>query len=56
MTNYYETNMQHISEELKRIDLMIYQQVLIIRQKNEDVNEFRGLHILSKEKIDAING
>lgn len=40
-------------EELKRIDLMIYQQVLIIRQKNEDADEFRGLYI-SEEEIDAI--
>ena len=45
--------MQHISEELKRIDLMIYQQVLKIRQKSEDEDEFRGLYI-SEEEIDAI--
>jgi hypothetical protein len=53
MTNYYETNMQHILEELKRIDLMIYQQIQRIRQKIEDVDEFRGLYI-SEEEIDAI--
>ena len=45
--------MQHISEELKRIDLMIYQQVLKIRQKSEEEDEFRGLYI-SEEEIDAI--
>ena len=53
MTNYYETNTGYISEELKRIDLMIYQQILRIRQKSEDVDEFRGLYI-SEEEIDAI--
>lgn len=55
MTTYYGTNMQHISEELKRIDLLIYPQILRILQKSEDVDEFRGLY-RSKEKTDAING
>ena len=53
MTTYYETNLQHISEELKRIDLMIYQQVLKIRQKKEVVDGFQGLYI-SDEEINSI--
>jgi len=53
MTNYYETSMEYIQDELKRIDLMIYQQILRIRGKNEDVDEFRGLYI-SEEEIDAL--
>jgi iron uptake system EfeUOB component EfeO/EfeM len=53
MTTYYETNMEYISEELKRIDLMIYQQIPRIRQKSEDADEFWGLYI-SEEEIDAI--
>ena len=53
MTTYYETNLQHILDELKQIDLLIYQQVLRIREKSEDADEFRGLYI-SEEEIDAI--
>jgi hypothetical protein len=53
MTNYYETNMQHILEDLKRIDLMIQLQVLKIRCKKEDVDGFQGLYV-SDEEINAI--
>ena len=52
MTTYYETNMQHILDELKRIDLMIHLQILRIRDKNGEVDEFRGLYI-SEEEINA---
>ena len=46
MTDYYETNLQHISEELKRIDLMIHLQV-------DMVDGFQGLYI-SDEEINSI--
>jgi SpoVK/Ycf46/Vps4 family AAA+-type ATPase len=52
MITYYETNLQHISEELKRIDLLIHLQILRIRDKNGEVDEFRGLYI-SEEEINA---
>ncbi len=53
MTSYYETNLQHISEELKRIDLMLHLQILKMRLKNRVTNEFGGFCI-SDEEIDAI--
>ncbi len=53
MTSYYETNLQHISEELKRIDLMLHLQILKIRLKNRVTNEFGGFCI-SDGEIDAI--
>ena len=53
MTTHYETNLQHISEELKRIDLLIYQQILRISQKKEVVDGFQGLYI-SDEEINSI--
>ena len=53
MANYYETNLQHISEELKRIDLMLHLQVLKMRLKNRVTNEFASLYV-SDEEMDAI--
>ena len=53
MTTYYEDNMQHISEELKRIDLLIHLQILRIRQKKEVVDEFQGMYV-SDEEINTI--
>ena len=53
MTSYYDTNLQHISEELKRIDLLIHLQVLKIRQKKEVVDGFQGLYV-SEEEINTI--
>lgn len=53
LPNYYETNMQHVTEELKRIDLMIRLQILKTRQKNKDPYEFGGLYI-SDEEINTI--
>jgi SpoVK/Ycf46/Vps4 family AAA+-type ATPase len=53
MTDYYETDLQYIQDELKRIELVIHQQILRIRGKNKEVDEFRGLYI-SEEEIDAI--
>ena len=53
MPNYYETNMQHVTEELKRIDLMIRMQILKTRQKNKGTDEFGGLYI-SDEEINTI--
>ncbi|RLG26128.1 hypothetical protein DRN85_03870 [Methanosarcinales archaeon] len=53
MASYYETNLQHISEELKRIDLMLHLQILKMRLKNRVTNEFGGFCI-SDEEIDAI--
>jgi len=53
MTHYYEDNLQYISEELKRIDLMIHLQVERIRQKKDVVDGFQGLYV-SDEEIDSI--
>ena len=53
MTDHYETNLQHILDELKRIDLMIHLQVQRIRQKNEVVDGFQGLYV-SDEEINSI--
>ena len=53
MTDYYEDNLQYISEELKRIDLLIHLQVLRIRQKKDVVDGFQGLYI-SDEEINSI--
>lgn len=53
MTDHYETNLQHIAEELTRIDLLIHLQVRRIRQKKEVVDEFQGLYV-SDEEINSI--
>nr|QNO51022.1 ATP-dependent zinc metalloprotease FtsH [Methanosarcinales archaeon ANME-1 ERB6] len=53
MTSYYDTNLQHISEELKRVDLLIRLQVLKIRQKKEVVDGFQGLYV-SEDEINTI--
>ncbi|RZN44154.1 MAG: hypothetical protein EFT35_00430, partial [Methanophagales archaeon ANME-1-THS] len=53
MTGYYETNLQHIQDALKRIDLLIQLRILEIRAEHADVNEFSGLYI-SEEEIDAL--
>jgi DNA replication protein DnaC len=53
MTNYYNTNLQHIGEELKRIDLLIQLHVLKIRCKKEVVDGFQGLYV-SEEEINTI--
>jgi SpoVK/Ycf46/Vps4 family AAA+-type ATPase len=53
MTSYYNTNLQHISEEIKRVDLLILLQVLKIRQKKEVVDGFQGLYV-SDEEINSI--
>ncbi len=55
MTNYYETNMQYLSEELKRIDLLIHQQIQRIRQKKEVVDGFQEIYV-SDGEIDSILG
>ena len=53
MTTYYKTNREYISEELKRIDLLIYQQILRIRQKKEVVDGFQGIYV-SDDEINSI--
>jgi SpoVK/Ycf46/Vps4 family AAA+-type ATPase len=53
MTSYYNTNLQHISEELKRVDLLIQLQVLKIRHKKEVVDGFQGLYV-SEDEINTI--
>ncbi|NQE45389.1 VCP-like ATPase [ANME-1 cluster archaeon GoMg2] len=53
MTIYYETNLQHIAEELKRVDLLIQLQVLKIRCKKEEGDGFQGLYV-SEEEINTI--
>jgi hypothetical protein len=49
MTTHYNTNLQHISEELKRIDLMIPMHILKISQKKEVEDGFQGLYISDEE-------
>jgi len=53
MTSYYVTNLQHISEEIKRVGLLIQLQVLKIRQKKEVVDGFQGLYV-SDEEINSV--
>jgi AAA+ superfamily predicted ATPase len=53
MTDHYETNLQHIAEELTRIDLMIHLQVERFRQKKDVVDGFQGLYV-SDEEINSI--
>jgi len=53
MTSYYKTNLQHILEELKKIDLMLHLQILKMRLENRVTNEFGGFCV-SDEEIDVI--
>lgn len=53
MTEYYHNNMQHIAEELKRIDLLLQLHVLKIRHKKEVVDGFQALYV-SDEEINTI--
>ena len=49
MTDHYETNLQHITEEMKRIDLLIHLQVQRIRQKKDVVDGFQGFYVSDEE-------
>ncbi len=53
MTKYYHNNLQHIAEEIKRIDLLIHLHVLKIRCKKEVGDGFQGLYV-SEEQINTI--
>ncbi|MFQ5888371.1 MAG: hypothetical protein ACE5HY_06710, partial [Candidatus Hydrothermarchaeales archaeon] len=55
MQNYYENSLQHLQDELKRIDLLIYRQIQRLRDErhNNTTKEYRGLFI-SEEEIDGI--
>lgn len=53
MANYYKTNLQHLQDELKRIDLLIDLQVAKFRQENKIMNEFQGVYI-SDEEVDSL--
>src|SRR5262245_19914778 len=50
----YENSLEHLLEELWRIDLLIRHQVLRFRMRGQEaLDEFRGLYI-KEEEIDAI--
>jgi ATP-dependent 26S proteasome regulatory subunit len=50
----YENSLEHLLEELWRIDLLIRRQVLRFRMRGQEaLDEFRGLY-LQEEEIDAI--
>jgi len=51
--NYYQKNLQHIQDELKRIDLLIDLQVARFRQENKVMDGFQGIYI-SDEEVDSI--
>lgn len=53
MTEYYNTNLEHIQDELTRIDSLIQLRVLEMRAENAEINEFSGLYI-AEEEIDAL--
>jgi len=53
MAEYYETNMQHILDELKRIDLLIHLEVQRIREVDAVMDGFHGLYV-SDEEINSI--
>lgn len=55
MQNYYGNSLQHLLDELKRIDLLIRWQIHRLRKErlNDPREEFRGLFI-SEEEIDDI--
>jgi ATP-dependent 26S proteasome regulatory subunit len=54
MSGRYEHSLEHLLEELTRIDLLIRARVLQLRMKDLDgPEEFRGLYI-SEEEVDAL--
>ncbi|NOQ33837.1 MAG: AAA family ATPase [Methanosarcinales archaeon] len=53
MAEYYETNMQYILDELKRIDLLIHLEVQRIREIDAVMDGFQGLYV-SDEEINSI--
>lgn len=55
MQNHYENSLQHLHNELKRIDLLIHYHIESLREErhNGSHDEFRGLFI-SEEEIDGI--
>ncbi len=57
MNTYYENNLQHLQDELKRIDLLIHFEIRRFREEREKSGkipeEYRGL-IITEEEIDGI--
>ncbi|MDG3548143.1 AAA family ATPase [Methanobacterium formicicum] len=53
MKKYYESNMEYVQEELKRIDLLINLQVIRFRQNQKVADEFQGIYI-ADEEIDCL--
>jgi len=51
--DYYQNNLQHLQEELKRIDLLIDLQVARFRRENKVMDGFQGIYI-SDEEVDSI--
>ncbi len=50
---FYENSLQHLQDELKRIDLLIHHQIKLMREgrQNNTPEEYRGLFI-SEEEVD----
>ena len=54
MSSRYENSLEHLLDELARIDLLIRMQVLQLRMADPyGADEFRGLYI-SEEEVDAL--
>ena len=54
MSSRYENSLEHLLDELARIDLLIRMRVLQLRMADPDASdEFRGLYI-SEEEVDAL--
>jgi len=53
MADYYKTNLQHIQDELKRIDVLLNLQVSRFRQDNKVMDGFQGIYI-SEDEINSV--
>jgi hypothetical protein len=53
MIKIYRNNLQHVQEELKRIDILVNLQVEKFRYENKIMNEFQGIYI-SDEEVDSL--
>ena len=59
MNNYYQNSIQHILDELTRIDLLLHVQVLKFRSQHKSTNapnEFQVLFISEQEVNELIAG
>lgn len=53
MTDQYKNNLEHIQEELQRIDLLIDIQVIKFRHDNKIMDGYQGIYI-SDEEVDSL--